>query len=178
MCWPCLLRAGRRLLGCLPGLTLLRASPWAPPPCRAAKIHFLIMGHLRKQIPYFGQKKAQEKLLDNLAQVRVACSTGGLSMHVKAAAQPGAGRGQPVTVQAPHVLHTKKPLEPKDGTLRNRRQPACRRLQAPLRCALHLPAWPCCDLPLLRRSLHTCSANSTYTQVRPACRAAAPRGSR
>lgn len=34
---------------------------------RAAKIHFLIMGHLRKQIPYFGQKKAQEKLLDNLA---------------------------------------------------------------------------------------------------------------
>ena len=36
-------------------------------PCRAAKIHFLIMGHLRKQIPYFGQKKAQEKLLDNLA---------------------------------------------------------------------------------------------------------------
>ncbi|KAI3433598.1 hypothetical protein D9Q98_003408 [Chlorella vulgaris] len=35
---------------------------------RAAKIHFLIMGHLRKQIPYFGQKKAQEKLLDNLAQ--------------------------------------------------------------------------------------------------------------
>ncbi|EFN59109.1 hypothetical protein CHLNCDRAFT_33853 [Chlorella variabilis] len=35
---------------------------------RAAKIHFLIMGHLRKQIPYFGQKKAQEKLLENLAQ--------------------------------------------------------------------------------------------------------------
>ncbi|KAL4430913.1 hypothetical protein ABPG75_006169 [Micractinium tetrahymenae] len=35
---------------------------------RAAKIHFLIMGHLRKQIPYFGQKKAQDKLLDNLAQ--------------------------------------------------------------------------------------------------------------
>lgn len=33
---------------------------------RAAKIHFLIMGHLRKQMPYFGQKKAQEKLLDNL----------------------------------------------------------------------------------------------------------------
>lgn len=26
------------------------------------------MGHLRKQIPYFGQKKAQEKLLENLAQ--------------------------------------------------------------------------------------------------------------
>ncbi|PSC74976.1 EH domain-containing 1-like [Micractinium conductrix] len=35
---------------------------------RAAKIHFLIMGHLRKQLPYFGQKKAQDKLLDNLAQ--------------------------------------------------------------------------------------------------------------
>jgi EH domain-containing protein 1 len=34
---------------------------------RAARIHFLIMGHLRKQMPYFGQKKAQEKLLDNLA---------------------------------------------------------------------------------------------------------------
>jgi hypothetical protein len=26
------------------------------------------MGHLRKQLPYFGQKKAQERLLDNLAQ--------------------------------------------------------------------------------------------------------------
>lgn len=35
---------------------------------RAAKIHFLIIGHLRKQLPYFGQKKAQEKLLDNLEQ--------------------------------------------------------------------------------------------------------------
>lgn len=34
---------------------------------RAAKIHCLIMGHLRKQMPYFGQKKAQEKLMDNLA---------------------------------------------------------------------------------------------------------------
>ena len=33
---------------------------------RAAKIHFLIMGHLRKQMPYFGQKKAQAKLLDRL----------------------------------------------------------------------------------------------------------------
>lgn len=35
---------------------------------RAAKIHFLIMGHLRKQIPYFGQKKAQNRLLANLSQ--------------------------------------------------------------------------------------------------------------
>ncbi|GAB4817911.1 hypothetical protein N2152v2_004957 [Parachlorella kessleri] len=35
---------------------------------RAAKIHFLIMGHLRKQMPYFGQKKAQERLLDNLKE--------------------------------------------------------------------------------------------------------------
>eukprot|EP00887_Chlorella_sp_A99_P005433 scaffold1.g5433.t1 len=49
---------------------------------RAAKIHFLIMGHLRKQMPYFGQKKAQaraagglqlqrqtvERLMDNLVQ--------------------------------------------------------------------------------------------------------------
>lgn len=34
---------------------------------RAAKIHFLIMGHLRKQMPYFGQKKAQDKLLANLS---------------------------------------------------------------------------------------------------------------
>jgi len=34
---------------------------------RAAKIHFLIVGHLRKQMPYFGQKKAQERLLENLA---------------------------------------------------------------------------------------------------------------
>lgn len=33
---------------------------------RAARIHFLIMGHLRKQMPYFGQKKAQDKLLANL----------------------------------------------------------------------------------------------------------------
>ena len=40
----------------------------APPPSRAARIHFLIMGHLRKQMPYFGQKKAQERLLDNLPQ--------------------------------------------------------------------------------------------------------------
>lgn len=35
---------------------------------RAAKIHFLIMGHLRKQMPYFGQKKAQAKLLDRLPE--------------------------------------------------------------------------------------------------------------
>lgn len=35
---------------------------------RAAKIHFLIMGHLRKQMPYFGQKKAQAKLLDRLSE--------------------------------------------------------------------------------------------------------------
>jgi EH domain-containing protein 1 len=35
---------------------------------RAARIHFLIMGHLRRQIPYFGHKKAQDKLLANLAQ--------------------------------------------------------------------------------------------------------------
>jgi EH domain-containing protein 1 len=35
---------------------------------RAAKIHFLIMGHLRKQMPYFGQKKAQAKLLDRLQE--------------------------------------------------------------------------------------------------------------
>lgn len=35
---------------------------------RAARIHFLIMGHLRKQMPYFGQKKAQDKLLAGLAQ--------------------------------------------------------------------------------------------------------------
>jgi len=34
---------------------------------RAAKIHFLIMGHLRKQMPFFGQKKAQDKLLANLS---------------------------------------------------------------------------------------------------------------
>lgn len=34
---------------------------------RAARIHCIILGHLRKQMPYFGQKKAQEKLLDNLA---------------------------------------------------------------------------------------------------------------
>ena len=34
---------------------------------RAAKIHFLIMGHLRKQMPFFGQKKAQARLLDKLA---------------------------------------------------------------------------------------------------------------
>ncbi len=33
---------------------------------RAARIHFLIMGHLRKQVPYFGQRKAQERLLANL----------------------------------------------------------------------------------------------------------------
>jgi hypothetical protein len=39
---------------------------------RAAKIHFLIMGHLRKQMPYFGQKKAQQRLLDRL-QVRYVC---------------------------------------------------------------------------------------------------------
>lgn len=35
---------------------------------RAARIHFLIMGHLRKQMPFFGQKKAQDKLLANLEQ--------------------------------------------------------------------------------------------------------------
>jgi EH domain-containing protein 1 len=35
---------------------------------RAARIHFLIMGHLRKQLPFFGQKKVQEKLLANLSQ--------------------------------------------------------------------------------------------------------------
>eukprot|EP00889_Picochlorum_renovo_P007765 jgi/Picre1/34795/NNA_002261.t1 len=35
---------------------------------RAAKIHFLVMGHLRKQIPYFGQKKAQAKLLARLQE--------------------------------------------------------------------------------------------------------------
>ena len=35
---------------------------------RAARIHFLIMGHLRKQMPYFGQKKAQERLLSNLGE--------------------------------------------------------------------------------------------------------------
>ena len=40
--------------------------PPSPHPSRAARIHFLIMGHLRKQMPYFGQKKAQEKLLENL----------------------------------------------------------------------------------------------------------------
>ena len=33
---------------------------------RAARIHFLIMGHLRKQGPYVGQRKAQERLLANL----------------------------------------------------------------------------------------------------------------
>lgn len=35
---------------------------------RAARIHFLIMGHLRKQLPFFGQKKVQAKLLANLSQ--------------------------------------------------------------------------------------------------------------
>jgi EH domain-containing protein 1 len=39
---------------------------------RAAKIHFLIMGHLRKQMPYFGQKKAQQRLLDRLPEEFVA----------------------------------------------------------------------------------------------------------
>ena len=39
---------------------------------RAAKIHFLIMGHLRKQMPYFGQKKAQQRLLDRLQDEFVA----------------------------------------------------------------------------------------------------------
>jgi EH domain-containing protein 1 len=39
---------------------------------RAAKIHFLIMGHLRKQMPYFGQKKAQQRLLDRLQEEFVA----------------------------------------------------------------------------------------------------------
>lgn len=35
---------------------------------RAAKIHILIMGHLRKQMPaMMGKQKAQEKLLRNLA---------------------------------------------------------------------------------------------------------------
>lgn len=51
-------------------------TPTPPSPCRAAKIHFLIMGHLRKQIPYFGQKKAQDKLLDNLAQASRAARRG------------------------------------------------------------------------------------------------------
>ena len=35
---------------------------------RAAKIHFLIMGQLRKQMPYFGQKSTQEKLLARLPE--------------------------------------------------------------------------------------------------------------
>lgn len=34
---------------------------------RAARIHCLILGHLRRQMPYFGQKKAQDKLISNLA---------------------------------------------------------------------------------------------------------------
>ena len=35
---------------------------------RAAKIHILIMGHLRKQMPaMMGKQKAQEKMLRNLA---------------------------------------------------------------------------------------------------------------
>ena len=36
---------------------------------RAAKIHILIMGHLRKQMPaMMGKQKAQEKLLRNLPE--------------------------------------------------------------------------------------------------------------
>ena len=36
---------------------------------RAAKIHILIMGHLRKKMPaMMGKQKAQEKLLANLQQ--------------------------------------------------------------------------------------------------------------
>lgn len=34
---------------------------------RAARIHCLIVGHLRRQMPYFGQRKAQERLLEGLA---------------------------------------------------------------------------------------------------------------
>ncbi|KDD73486.1 hypothetical protein H632_c2126p0 [Helicosporidium sp. ATCC 50920] len=35
---------------------------------RAARMHCLILAHLRRQLPYFGQKKAQEKLLRELPQ--------------------------------------------------------------------------------------------------------------
>lgn len=40
---------------------------------RAARIHFLIMGHLRKQMPYFGQKKAQVGGWPGLGELPVCC---------------------------------------------------------------------------------------------------------
>ena len=63
-------------------------SPTHPPCCcRAAKIHFLIMGHLRKQIPYFGQKKAQ--VGRGRRAIACVCSTNGgmpfLTMHARPA---------------------------------------------------------------------------------------------
>ena len=48
-------------------LTLLQVNEFVKR-VRAAKIHTLIMGHLRKQMPaMMGKQKAQEKLLRDLA---------------------------------------------------------------------------------------------------------------